>query len=154
MTDETMHDRDGVLSVDLDTARAAAWAEHERRCDDNEPYTGGVTVGELVERVEGLRHRHSRVRQSGEDHALAVSSGEGPPSVDGSLDDADSAVGRELSWVAVDQWSSGSSMIGSQSVPNPSASISSASDARCPEVEDPIATKLSRHRKGETEAEC
>ena len=30
-----------------------------------------------------------------------MSSDEGPPSVDGSLDDADSAVGRELSWVAV-----------------------------------------------------
>ena len=30
-----------------------------------------------------------------------MSSGEGPPSVDGTLDDADSAVGRELSWVAV-----------------------------------------------------
>ena len=101
MTDETMHDRDGVLPVDLDTARAAAWAEHERRCADDEPYTGGVTAGALVERVEGLRRRHSRVLQSGEDYALAVSSGEGPPSVDGSLDDADSAVGREVSWVAV-----------------------------------------------------
>ena len=55
-----------------------------------------MTAGALVERVEGLRHQHSRVRQSGEDHALAVSSGEGPPSVDGTLDDADSAVGREL----------------------------------------------------------
>ena len=46
-------------------------------------------------RVDGLRQQHSRVLQSGEDCALAVSSGEGPPSVDGTLDDADSAVGRE-----------------------------------------------------------
>ena len=30
-----------------------------------------------------------------------MSSDEGPPSVDGSLDDADSDGGRELSWVAV-----------------------------------------------------
>ena len=30
-----------------------------------------------------------------------MSSDEDPPSVDGSLDDADSAAGRELSWVAV-----------------------------------------------------
>ena len=48
------------------------------------------------------RHRtHPRVRQSGQDYAVAVSSDEGLPSVDGSLDDADSAAGRELSWVAV-----------------------------------------------------
>ena len=59
MTDETMHDRDGVLPVDLDTARAAAWAEHERRCADDEPYTGGVTVGALVERVEAAASSNS-----------------------------------------------------------------------------------------------
>ena len=97
MPDETMHDRDGVLPVDLDAARAAAWAEHERRRGDNEPYTGGITAGALVERVEGLRHRHSRVLQSGEDYALAVSSDEGPPSADGAGSDG----GRYLSWVAV-----------------------------------------------------
>ena len=33
-------------------------------------------------------------------------------------------------------------------LPKPSASISSACDAQCPEVEEPIATKLSRRRVG------
>ena len=101
MTGETKPDPGGVLSVDLEAARARAWAEHQRRCGDNEPYTDGVTAEALIERVEGQHRTHPRLRQSGQDYALAVSSDEGPPSVDGSLDDADSAVGRELSWVAV-----------------------------------------------------
>ena len=67
----------------------------------NEPYTDGVTAEALIERVEGQHRTHSRPRQAGQDYAFAVSSDEGPPSVDGSLDDGDSAVGRELSWVAV-----------------------------------------------------
>ena len=101
MTVETMPDPDGALPVDLEAARARAWAEHQRRCGDNESYTDGFTAEALIERVEGQHRTHSRLRQSGQDYAVAVSSGEGPPSVDGSLDDADSAVGRELSWVAV-----------------------------------------------------
>ena len=101
MTGETVPDPDGVLPVDLEAARARAWAEHQQRCGDNEPYTDGVTAEALIERVEGQHRTHPRVRQSGQDYALAVSSDEGPPPVGGSLDDADSAAGRELSWVAV-----------------------------------------------------
>ena len=101
MTDETTDDFDGALPADADAARAAAWAEHQRRCADNEPYADGVTVEALAERVEGLRHRHSRVLQSGEEYALAVSGDEGPHSVDGSFDDGNNDAGRQLSWVAV-----------------------------------------------------
>ena len=100
MTGGATHDTEGVFPMDLEAARAAAWAEHQRRCADNEPYTGGVTPEALVEHVEGLRRRRSRVRQSGQDYAFAVSSDEGLPSVDGSFDDGDGAGGRELSWVA------------------------------------------------------
>lgn len=42
---------------ELDAARAAAWEEHQRRCANDEPYTDGVTVEELAERVEQLRHQ-------------------------------------------------------------------------------------------------
>ena len=97
MTDETTDDPCDVLPADLDAARAEAWAEHQRRCADNEPYTDGLTVEALAERVDGLRRRHSRVLQSRQDYALAVSSDEGPPLAD----DAGSYGGRELSWVAV-----------------------------------------------------
>ena len=100
MTGETMPDPDGLLPVGLEAARARAWAEDQRRCGDNEPYTDGVTAEALIERVEGQHRTHSRPRQSGQDYAFAVSSDEGPPSVDGSLDDADSDGGRQLSWVA------------------------------------------------------
>lgn len=54
MTDETTHDPDGVLPDGLHGARAAAWAEHQQRCTDNEPYTDGATVESLTERVERL----------------------------------------------------------------------------------------------------
>ena len=97
MTDKTTDDFDGALPADADAARSAAWAEHQRRCADNEPHADGVTVEALAERVEGLRHRHSRVLQSGQDYAFAVSSDEGPPLADGASSDG----GRELSWVAV-----------------------------------------------------
>ena len=56
-----------------------------------------ITPEALVEHVEGLRRRHSGIRQSGQDYALAVSSDEGPPLADGAGSDG----GRELSWVAV-----------------------------------------------------
>ena len=59
MTDKTTDDFDGALPADADAARSEAWAEHQRRCADNEPYADGVTVEALAERVEGLRHRHS-----------------------------------------------------------------------------------------------
>ena len=62
MTGETMPDPDGVLPVGLEAARARAWAEHQRRCGDNEPYTDGVTAGALIERVEGQHRTHSRPR--------------------------------------------------------------------------------------------
>ena len=62
MTGETMPDPDGVLPVGLGAARARAWAEHQRRCGDNEPYTDGVTVEALIERVEGQHRTHSRPR--------------------------------------------------------------------------------------------
>lgn len=52
MTDETKHDPDGVLPDGPPGARAAAWAEHQQRCTDNEPYTDGVMVESLTERVE------------------------------------------------------------------------------------------------------
>ena len=97
MTGETMPDPDGVLPVGLEAARARAWAEHQRRCGDNEPYTDGVTVEALIERVEGQHRTHSRLRQSRQDYAFAVSSDEGPPLADGASSDG----GRELSWVAV-----------------------------------------------------
>ena len=42
---------------ELDAARAAAWEEHQRRCANDEPYTDGVTVEELAERVEQLRRQ-------------------------------------------------------------------------------------------------
>ena len=42
---------------ELDAARAAAWEEHQWRCASNEPYTDGVTVEELSERVEQLRRQ-------------------------------------------------------------------------------------------------
>ena len=42
---------------ELDAARATAWEEHQRRCASNEPYTDGVTVEELAERVAQLRRR-------------------------------------------------------------------------------------------------
>ena len=100
MTDETMHDPDGAPAPGLAAARAAVWEEHERRCADEEPYTGGVTVEALAERVEGLRRMHSRSSPSGRNYARAVSSDPGPHSA-GRSDEADSDVAGELSWVAV-----------------------------------------------------
>ena len=101
MTEETMHDPDGVPAPGLAAARAAAWEEHERRCADNEPYTGGVTVEVLAEHVEGLRRPHSRSGLSGRNYAHAVSSEPVPHPAGGSSDEADSDVAGELSWVAV-----------------------------------------------------
>ena len=46
-----------VSADELDAARAAAWEEHQRRCANDEPYTDGVTVEELAERVEQLRRQ-------------------------------------------------------------------------------------------------
>ena len=39
---------------ELDAARAEAWEEHQRRCANDEPYTDGVTVEELAERVRAV----------------------------------------------------------------------------------------------------
>ena len=51
---------------DLDAARAAAWEEHQRRCAENEPYTDGVTVEELAERVEKLRRQGTAQNSAGD----------------------------------------------------------------------------------------
>ena len=101
MNDKTKQGLDGAPTADLEAARAAAWEEHERRCADNEPYTDGVTVELLAERVEGLHCLHSRPAQSGQDYALAVSSDVDPRSVDSSSDEVDSDAPGELSWVDV-----------------------------------------------------
>ena len=53
---------------ELDAARAAAWEEHQRRCANDEPYTDGVTVEELAERVEALR-RQARTNEGADDPA-------------------------------------------------------------------------------------
>lgn len=50
---------------ELDAARAAAWEEHQRRCANDEPYTDGVTVEELAERVEQLRRRTAASKVAG-----------------------------------------------------------------------------------------
>ena len=55
MTTKTTAASQRTPADELDTARAAAWEEHQRRCAKNEPYTDGVTVEELAERVEQLR---------------------------------------------------------------------------------------------------
>ncbi len=67
MTDETKHDTGEALAPGLAAARAAAWEEHEQRCADNEPYTGGVTVEAppsaskaCVARTPGPAHRDRR----------------------------------------------------------------------------------------------
>ncbi|MDE0160225.1 MAG: hypothetical protein OXL98_00680 [Acidimicrobiaceae bacterium] len=51
---------------ELDAARAAAWEDHQRRCANDEPYTDGVTVEELAERVEQLRRRAAASKVAGD----------------------------------------------------------------------------------------
>ncbi len=101
MTDETTHDPDGVPPADLEAARAAAWEEHVRRCADHEPYTDGATSEALAERVEGLRLSALSAPAARQDYALAVSSGEDPPSDALNVGDPGSDVEGVLSWVAV-----------------------------------------------------
>ena len=101
MTDETTHDPDGVLPDDLHGARAAAWAEHQQRCTDNEPYTDGVTVESLTERVERFAAGTAQLRRSGQDYAPAVSGHERPRPDDDSLEGADDDLEREWPWVDV-----------------------------------------------------
>ena len=98
MTDRTEHEPDGVLRDDLHGARAAAWAEHQQRCTDKEPYTDGVTVESLRERVEGFFAGTAQIRRSGQDYAPGVSRHEGPRPDDDSLDGADD-LEREWPWV-------------------------------------------------------
>ena len=50
--------------------------------------------------TEGFAAGTAQLRHSGQDYAPAVSSHEGPPSVDGSFGDDDGDVERELPWVA------------------------------------------------------
>ena len=57
MTTKTTAGSQRSLAADLDAARAAAWEEHQQRCASNEPYTDGVTVEELAERVKQLRRQ-------------------------------------------------------------------------------------------------
>ena len=57
MTTKTTAASQRTPADELDAARAAAWEEHQRRCANNEPYTDGVTVEELAERVEQLRRQ-------------------------------------------------------------------------------------------------
>lgn len=101
MTDETEHDPDGMPPDGLHGARAAAWAEHQQRCTDNEPYTDGVTVESLTERVERFAAGTAQIRHSGQDYAPAVSGHEGPGPDDDSLDGADDDLEREWPWVDV-----------------------------------------------------
>ena len=101
MTDETKHDPDGAPTPGPAAARAAARKEHERRCADAEPYTGGATVEALAERVESLRGPHSRSGPSGRNYARAVSSDPVPHPAGDRFDEADSDDAGELSWVAV-----------------------------------------------------
>jgi hypothetical protein len=54
MTTKTTAASQRTPADELEAARAAAWEEHQRRCASNEPYTDGVTVEELAERVEEL----------------------------------------------------------------------------------------------------
>ena len=101
MTDEVTHDPEGAVPVDLEAARAAAWEEHGRRCSDNEPYTDGVTVESLAERVGRFAAGTAQLRHSGQDYAPAVSGHEGPRPDDGSHDGADDDIEREWPWVDV-----------------------------------------------------
>lgn len=101
MTDRTEHEPDGVLPDGLQDARAAAWAEHQQRCTDNEPYTDGVTVESLTERVERFAAGTAQIRHSGQDYAPAVSGQEGLRPDDDSLDGADDDLEREWPWVDV-----------------------------------------------------
>lgn len=57
MTTKTTAASQRLPADELDAARAAAWEEHQRRCASNEPYTDGVAVEELAERVEELRRQ-------------------------------------------------------------------------------------------------
>ena len=57
MTTKTTAASQRTPADELDAARATAWEEHQRRCANNEPYTDGVTVEELAERVEQLRRQ-------------------------------------------------------------------------------------------------
>ena len=101
MAVETMDEPDGVLPDDLRAVRTAAWVEHQRRCADNEPYTDGVTMEALAERVDGLRTSGNSAPAIAQDYALVVTSGEGPPPDADSIGAVDSNVESELSWVAV-----------------------------------------------------
>lgn len=51
MTNDTVKTAAARPVDDLAAARDDAWEEHQRRCADNEPYTGGVTLDELAERT-------------------------------------------------------------------------------------------------------
>lgn len=68
MTIKTTAASQRMPADELDTARAAAWEEHQRRCANDEPYTDGVTVEELAERVEELR-RQARANEGADDSA-------------------------------------------------------------------------------------
>lgn len=66
MTIKTTAASQRVSADELDAARVAAWEEHQRRCANDEPYTDGVTVEELAERVEQLRRQATADEGSGD----------------------------------------------------------------------------------------
>ncbi|MCY4620360.1 MAG: DUF6247 family protein [bacterium] len=100
MIDEAGDELDGVLTGDPRAARAEAWAEHQRRCTDNEPYTDGVTAEALTERIEGFAAGTARIRHAEHDYAPAVSGEERrPPAVDCFYDEG-SEIPHELPWMA------------------------------------------------------
>lgn len=60
MTNDTVKTATARPVDDLAAARDDAWEEHQKRCADNEPYTGGVTLDELAERTAQLRQEAAR----------------------------------------------------------------------------------------------
>ena len=59
MAKDTLGAAQPVVTDDLTEARSAAWEEHLRRCEDNDPYTEGVTADQLAERIAQLRQEAS-----------------------------------------------------------------------------------------------
>ena len=53
-----------MLAGDLDAARTAAREEPQRRCADNEPYSGVVTVNDAAARIGGCAARRLRASLS------------------------------------------------------------------------------------------
>ena len=102
------------------------------------PLQRALAYGCGLERPAPIRHFGTVVRIVGHSADAAVSSSSAQARWSGS---ARSAAANRTPVSTIN---------GRQSVPNPSASISSASDAKRRDVEDPMATKLSRALLGES----